>query len=61
MKDVKKTNDDDEYKEYTSQHQDGNESFINTNKEEDAFIKWLISINFKHPVIKYVIDFVTLC
>ena len=42
---MKKPNDDDKYKEDTSQHQDGNESVINTTKEEESLIKWLIYIN----------------
>ena len=56
-----KTNDDDEYKNENSQHQDGNESVINTTKEEEALIKRLITMNFKHHVIQYVIDIVTSC
>ena len=35
-------------------------SFIKTTKEEEAFIKRLMTMNFKHHVIKYVIDIVTL-
>ena len=36
-----------EYKEDHQQHQDGNEIFINKTKEEEAFIKRLIFMNFK--------------
>ena len=70
---MKNTNDNDTYKEDTSQHQDGNESvdnpetsdtsrneiIINTTKEEEALIKRLMSMNFKHHVIQYVIYIVT--
>ena len=56
---MKKTNDDDKYKEDTSQHQDSNEIVINTTKEEDALIKRFMSMNFKHHVIQYVMDIVT--
>ena len=58
---MKKTNDDDKYKVDNSQHQDGNESFINKTKDDKALIKPLISMNFKQNVIKYVIDIVTSC
>ena len=72
---MKDTNDDDEYKEDTQQHQDGNESFdnpetldtsrnesvVNTTKEEEALIKQLMSLNFKHYLIQYVIDIFTSC
>ena len=75
IKEMKNTNDDDKYKENTSKHQDGNESVdnsetsdtsrnesvINTTKEKEALIKRLMSVNFKHHVIKDVIDIVTLC
>ena len=75
MKDTKNTNNDDEYKEDTSKHQDGNErvdnpetldtlrneSVINTTKEEEALIKWLMTMDFKLHVTQYVIDIVTLC
>ena len=68
-------NDEDKYKEDTSQHQDGNdivnnpetidtsfnESVINGTKEEEALIKRFVSMNFKHHVIQYVIYIVTLC
>ena len=37
------------------------ESVIKTTKEEEALIKRLMTMNFKHHVIKYVIDIVTLC
>ena len=71
----KNTNDDDKYKEDTSKNQDSNEcvdnletsdtlrdeSVINTTKEEEASIKRLMTTNFKHHVIQYVIDIVTLC
>ena len=43
------------------QHQDGNESVINTTKKEEASIKMLMSMNFKNYVIQYVIDIVTYC
>ena len=45
---------DDKYKDDTSQHQHGNESVINTNKYKEAFIKRLMSMNFKQHVIQYV-------
>ena len=38
-----------------------NVSFINTAKEEAAFIKRLMTMNFKLRVVQYVIDIVTLC
>ena len=57
----KKTNDNDEYNEDNLQHQDGNESVINKNKEDKALIKRLVSMNFKENAIQYVIDIVTLC
>ena len=61
MKAVKKANDDDEYKEDNLQHQHGNESVIKKTKEEEAFIKRFMSMNFKQNVIQYVIDIVTSC
>ena len=75
VKGTKNTNDDDKYKEDTSKHQDGNEivdnpetsdtsrneSVINITKEEAALIKRLMTMNFKHHVIQYVIDMVTSC
>ena len=61
VKVTKKTNDDEKYKDDNSQHQDGNESVINPTKEEEAFIKRLMSINFKRHLIQYVIDIVTSC
>ena len=70
--DTKNTNDDDEYKEDTSNHQDVNErvddpetsdslrddSVIKINKEEEALIKWLMTLNFKLHLIQYVIDII---
>ena len=70
---MKNTNDYDENKDETSQRQDSNEivdnpetidtsrneSVINTTKEEEALIKRLMSMNFKHHVIQYVIYIVT--
>ena len=61
---------DDEYREASSKIQDGNESadnyetsdtfyddsIINKTKEEEAFIKRLMTMNFKYHVIQYVID-----
>ena len=38
-----------------------NECVINTTKEEEALIKRLMTMNFNHRVIQYVIDIVTLC
>ena len=35
VKEMKNTNNDDEYKEDNSQHQDGIETFINKTKEEE--------------------------
>ena len=61
MKSTKKTNDDDEYKDESSKHQHGNESVINKTKEEQVFLKRLMSMNFKQNVIQYVIDIVTSC
>ena len=61
VKAMKKTNDDEKYKEDNSQHQHGNESVINTTKEEEAWIKRLMSMNFKQNIIQYVIYIVTLC
>ena len=58
---MKNTNDDDEYKEENLQHQDSNESLINTTKEKDALVKRLMSMNFRKNVIQYVIDIVTSC
>ena len=58
---MKNTNDDDEYKEDDSQHKDGNETVINKTKEEESFIKRLMSMNFKQNFIEYVIDIVTSC
>ena len=72
---MKNTNDNEKYKKGTSKRQGGNESFdnpetadtsrnkivINTTKEEESLIKRLMSINFKHHVIKYVMDVFTLC
>ena len=58
---MRNTNDDDEYKEENSQHQEGNESVINRTKEEKALIERLMSMNFKQNVIQYMIDIVTLC
>ena len=55
---MKNTNDDDEYKEDDSQHKDGNETVINKTKEEESFIKRLMSMNFKQDFIEYVIDIV---
>ena len=44
------------------QHQDGDESVIEKNKEEEeALIKRLMSMNFKQNDVQYVIDIVTLC
>ena len=74
-KDTKNTNDDDKCKEDTSKHQDGNERvdnpetldtlrdgiFIKTTKEEEALIKRLMTMSFRHRVIQSVIDIVTLC
>ena len=68
-------NDDDEYKEETSKHQDGNESvdnaetsdtfrgdsIIKTTKEEEALIQRWITMNFKYHVILSVIYIVSLC
>ena len=70
---MKNTNNDDGYKEDTSQYQDGNESVhnietintsrnesvINTTKEDEALIKRLMTINFRHHFIQNVIDIVT--
>ena len=61
VKCMNKTNDDDKYKDNHSQHQDSNKSVINTTKEEKSLIKRLMSMNFKHHVIQYVIDIVTSC
>ena len=75
LKDTKNTNDDGKYKDDISKNQDSNESvdnpensdtsrneiFINKTKEEAALIEWLITMNFKHHVMKYVIDIVTTC
>ena len=61
VKSMNKTNDDDKYKDNHSQHQDSNKSIINTTKEEESFIKRLMSMNFKHNVIKYAIDIFILC
>ena len=72
---TKKTNDDDEYKEDTSKHQDVNECVdnhetsdtlrnkidINTKKEEEPLIKRLMTMNFKPHVIQYVIYIISLC
>ena len=74
IKEMKNINYHDEYKEDTSKHQDGNESvdnpeisdtsrnesFFNTTKKR-ALIKPLIFTDFKHHVIHYVIDIVSLC
>ena len=74
MKDTKNTNDDDKYKNETSKHQDGNEcvdnpetsdtlrydSVIKTTNEEEALVKRLMTMNFKHHTIQYVIDIDTL-
>ena len=63
---MKNTNDDDEYKNDTLQHRDGNESVDNpetsdtTIKSEEALIKRLMSMIFNHHITKYVIDIVTL-
>ena len=61
VKSTKNTNDDDKYKEENSQNQDGNESVANKTKEEEAFIKRLMYMNFKQNFILYVIDVVTSC
>ena len=75
LKDTKNTNDDGKYKDDISKNQDSNESvdnpensdtsrnesFINKTKEEAALIERLITMNFKHHVMKYVIDIVTTC
>ena len=75
VKDTKNTNDDYEYKEDTSKLQEVNERVDNTEtsdnfhdesvikktKKEEAFIKRLMTMDFKHRVIKYVIDIVTSC
>ena len=53
--------DDGEHKEENSQHQHGNESVINKIKEEEAFIRRFISMNFQQEVIKYVIGTITSC
>ena len=58
---MKKTNDDDEYKDDNYLHQHGNEIVINTTKEEEALIKRFMYMNFKQNVILYVIDIVTSC
>ena len=72
---MKNTNDDDKYKEGTLKHQysnesfdnpktsdtSRNESFINTTKEEESLIKWLMTINFKRHAIQYVVDIVISC
>ena len=61
------TNDDDEYKKDTLQHRYGNESVDNTEtsdtttKSEEALIKRLVYMNFKHNFILYGIGIVTLC
>ena len=38
-----------------------NESVTNITKEEESLIKWLMSMNFKHHAIQYVIDVFSLC
>ena len=62
---MKNTNDDDEYKQDNLKNQDGNESVdnpetsdtsrnesvINTTKEEQALIKRLMYMDYKHHVI----------
>ena len=72
---MKNTNDDDEYKEDTSKHQDSNErvdnpetsdtlsdeSVIKKTKEEEEFIKRFITMNLKLHLIQYVMDIVTSC
>ena len=72
---MKNTNEDYKYKGDTQQHQYGNEIFdntetidtshnecvINITKEEEALIKWLMSMNLKHHLIQYVIVIVTSC
>ena len=72
---TKNTNDDDEYREDTSKHQDSNksvdnpetsdtlldDSIVRTTKSEEALNKRLMTMNFKHHVIKSVINIVTLC
>ena len=61
MKSTKNKNHDDEYKEDNSQHQEGNITIINKTKEEEAFIKRFMCVNFKHHVIEYVIDIGNSC
>ena len=61
LKSMNNKNSDDEYKEENSQHQHGNESVINKTKQEEAFIKRLMSMNFQQKVIHYVIGTVTSC
>ena len=75
MKDTKNTYYDDTYKEDTSKLQDGNERVdnpetshtlhdyivIKTIKEEEALIKRLMTMNFKHHDIPSVVNVVAFC
>ena len=56
---MKNKNDNEEYKEENLQHQNGNGRVINKTKEEEAFIKRLMSMNFQQKFIQYVIGTVT--
>ena len=59
LKSMKNKNDNEEYKEENLQHQNGNGRVINKTKEEEAFIKRLMSMNFQQKFIQYVIGTVT--
>ena len=47
MKAINNTNDYEKLKKENSKHQDRNESVINKSKIDEAFIKGLMSMNFK--------------
>ena len=51
LKSIKDKNIDDKYKDDNLQHHNSNESVINKNKEEEALIGQLMSMNFPLKVI----------
>ena len=55
IREINNKNIDGKYKEDNLQHHDSNESVINKTKEEEAFIKQLMSMNFSREVIHYLI------
>ena len=61
LKAMNNKNSDDEYEQENMQHKHSNGSVINKNKEEETWIKRLMSMNFQRKVINYVIDTITSC